>query len=146
MDNYKALKRIIHGSLRYEFDGTELTLTGYYDGNQVKLDFENMTEDILDDLASEPVGYRDAMRIFRASKEYMFKGTELVVRDYYKGDAVRLDFENMTEDMLKTLMPEEDMDDDFDIEHDDDLDYAYDNDFAFAVNNMSAKPESALVC
>lgn len=108
MNSYKTAMKIIHGSIRYEFGGehgNELTLSSYYDGTEITLDFDGMTEETFDDLIVNDVEYDDAMRILRGSKEYAFEDTVLVVRSYYTGDEIRLDLDNLTDEMLEELMP-----------------------------------------
>ena len=46
--------RVIRGSKRYEFDGTVLTITDYYDSrNKVVLDLSFLTEDMLRELSPD---------------------------------------------------------------------------------------------
>lgn len=47
--------RLINGSKRYEFTGTVLTITDYYDSrNTIQLDLGKLTPDMLADLQPEP--------------------------------------------------------------------------------------------
>lgn len=153
MGSYNTAMKIIHGSKRYEFGGehsNELTLSGYYDGSEITFDFDSMTEETFDNLIVNDVEYSDAMRILRGSKEYQFEDTVLVVREYYTGSEVRLDLDNLTEEMVEELIPygefsEFDDDDEhkirtalggWDKSIDDDL---TDDDFTDAVNDVTEK-------
>ena len=51
---YEIFLSIIHGSVRYEIDGTVLTLTGYYTGKEVKIDLAKITPDMLEKIAADP--------------------------------------------------------------------------------------------
>lgn len=126
MISYKTMMHIVHGSKRYKFDGTELTLSDYYDGTEAKFDFGAMTEETFGDLVTNDVEYKKAMRILRGSKEYQFEGTELTVKDYYTGDAVNIEFANMTEEMFEELAMEEEMEEELDDDLDDDFSDAVD--------------------
>lgn len=55
MDIYEFL-RLINGSLRYEIDGTILTLTGYYSGKAIRLDLSKITADMLEEITVEADG------------------------------------------------------------------------------------------
>jgi len=52
--DYETFLSIIHGSVRYEIDGTVLTLTGYYTGKEVKIDLSKITPDMLEEIAADP--------------------------------------------------------------------------------------------
>lgn len=51
---YELLQQIIHGSVRYEINGTVLTLTGYYTGKEVKIDLAKITPEMLDEIVADP--------------------------------------------------------------------------------------------
>ena len=51
--DFSEVMQIIHGSKRYEFHGSVLTVTGYYTGERVKLDLSNLTEEMLEELAPD---------------------------------------------------------------------------------------------
>lgn len=114
MTDYTSAMRILHGSIRYEFDGTRLTLSDYYSGNEMVLDFENMTEEMFEEIGDEDVQYDDAMRILRGSKRYEFEDSILTVSDYRTGDEVKINLGQMTEEMYEEMSCEEDLDEDFD--------------------------------
>lgn len=42
--------RLINGSKEYRFEGSVLTITGYYSGKRVSLDLSLMTEEMLEEL------------------------------------------------------------------------------------------------
>lgn len=48
--DFSEVMQIIHGSKRYEFHGSVLTITGYYTGKEVKIDFSRLTEEMLEEL------------------------------------------------------------------------------------------------
>lgn len=52
--DYETFLSIIHGSVRYEIDGTVLTLTGYYTGKEVKIDLSKITPDMLEEITAGP--------------------------------------------------------------------------------------------
>lgn len=45
---------IINGSKEYKFDGTVLTVKGYYTGEEIKLDLSKLTEEMLEELQPDP--------------------------------------------------------------------------------------------
>lgn len=52
MDFLEAME-VLKGSKQYEFDGTVLTVTGYYTGKQVRLDLSKLTEEMIEELVPE---------------------------------------------------------------------------------------------
>lgn len=54
---------------------------------------------------------RTALQIINGSKEYSFKGTILTVKNYYTGQAIKLDLGRLTEEILEELQPEPDEED-----------------------------------
>lgn len=52
MDAVK-LMRLLNGSMRYEFNGSILTITGYYSGDEVKLDLSRLSDEMLEELIVE---------------------------------------------------------------------------------------------
>lgn len=46
----RFLESTLRGSMRYEFEGTVLTLTQYYSGKSIRLDLGNITEEMLEEL------------------------------------------------------------------------------------------------
>ncbi len=131
MVDYKTMMRMLGGSFSYEFDdGMQLTLTDYYSGDEAKLDFENMTEEMFEEMAdTDDIEYDDAMRILRGSKSYEFDQSTLEVSDYHTGDTVRLDLSLMTEDMYEELSCDEE----------------YDNDFEDSINSMDMEAENEVL-
>lgn len=51
---YSEFHQMIQGGLRYEINGTELTLTAYWSGQQVTLDLGAIDEEMFELLVSEP--------------------------------------------------------------------------------------------
>jgi hypothetical protein len=51
--NINDFLRLINGSIRYEFEGTKLTITGYYSGKGITLDLSKMTEEMLEELTAD---------------------------------------------------------------------------------------------
>lgn len=49
-NNFKTFTEVLQGSKCYEFNGTILTLTGYYSGRQIKLDLSLLDEETLEKL------------------------------------------------------------------------------------------------
>ena len=47
MEDIKTLQKIINGSKEYSFNGTVLTIKGYYTGESIKLDLSLVDEKIL---------------------------------------------------------------------------------------------------
>lgn len=121
MASYKTFMEIIHGSMQFEFcEDMQLTVSGYWSGDEAALDFRNMDEEMFEELRdeamSEDIGYDDAMRILAGSKTYEFDEKVLSVTDYNTGDELRLDLNVLTEEMyemLKAEEPDDDMEDDF---------------------------------
>lgn len=110
MVDYDGFCSIIQGSKQYEFEGTTLTLRGFYDSNEAVLDFENMDEHMFEELIEEStdnIDYNKAQNILAGSKEYQFEGTVLSVRDYYTGDKISLNLGLIDEDMYEELKGEE---------------------------------------
>ena len=113
---YKDLQKMIGESFSYQFDeAAKLTLTGYYDGKEIELDFDKMDERIYEDLnaGDTDTEYKDAMRILHGPKTYEFDHSELIVGNYYSCDEVKLNFDFMTEKIFEKLHCTEDLDDDF---------------------------------
>ena len=54
------------------------------------------------------MNFNEAMRIINGSKEFYFEGTELTIKGYYNGKAIKLDLANLDEEMLEQLQPEDD--------------------------------------
>lgn len=52
MDFNEAM-RIINGSKEFYFEGTVLTIKGYYNGKAIKLDLANLDEEMLEQLQPE---------------------------------------------------------------------------------------------
>ena len=50
---YSDFKSMLYGSIEYEFNGTVLTIRGYFDGNGVSLDLSQMSEEAFDDMVIE---------------------------------------------------------------------------------------------
>lgn len=50
MEELSRAMNILHGSIRYEFEGTILTVTGYYSGESISLDLGKLTEEMLEEL------------------------------------------------------------------------------------------------
>ena len=46
----QLLESTLRGSMRYEFNGTVLTLTQYYSGKSIKIDLGNINEEMLEEL------------------------------------------------------------------------------------------------
>lgn len=119
MSRYDTFMKILYSSKEYEFDDTVLTISSYYNGNSVKLDFENMTEEMYEylDETDINVGYYDAMRILRGSKQYEFPMQDnpsvLVVSDYHIGDEVKLNLGMMSEEMFDEMSCGDDLYDGF---------------------------------
>lgn len=53
MSNLEKLQRILRASKRYEMNGSILTLTHYYTGEEIKLDLSQMSEETLEDMVVE---------------------------------------------------------------------------------------------
>lgn len=51
---YETFLQIIHGSVQYEIDNGVLTLTGYYTGNEVKIDLNKITPEMLEEIVADP--------------------------------------------------------------------------------------------
>lgn len=51
--DYRTFREIIGGSKQYEFDGTVLTVTGYYTGKRVRIDLSKVTPDMLDEILAD---------------------------------------------------------------------------------------------
>lgn len=68
---YKDAMRILRSSKRYEFDGTQLTVSDYHIGDEVKLDLGRMTEEMYDDLSCEELydDFEDAVNLMDAESE-----------------------------------------------------------------------------
>ena len=49
----RDFQRIINRSMRYEFDGTVLTVTDWHTGQHVSIDLSMMTDEIFEELAFE---------------------------------------------------------------------------------------------
>lgn len=113
---YRDLQKMIGESFSYRFDeAAKLTLTGYYDGKEIELDFDKMDERTYEDLnaGDTDTEYKEAMRILHGPKTYEFDHSELIVGDYYSCDEVKLNFDFMTEKIFEKLHCTEDLDDDF---------------------------------
>lgn len=50
MSKFDEFRRIINGSMAYEFDGTVLELTGYYSGKRIRIDLSAIDEEMFDEL------------------------------------------------------------------------------------------------
>lgn len=110
MVDYDGFRDIIQGSNSYEFDNTKLTLTGFFTGNEAVLDFENMDEDMFEELVEEStdnIDYRKAQKILAGSKQYEFEDTVLSVTDYFTGDNVKLDLGRIDKYMYEGLKADE---------------------------------------
>lgn len=110
MVDYDRFRDIIQGSNSYEFDNTKLTLTGFFTGNEAVLDFENMDEDMFEELVEEStdnIDYRKAQKILAGSKQYEFEDTVLSVTDYFTGDNVKLDLGRIDKYMYEGLKADE---------------------------------------
>ena len=46
-------KRILNGSIRYEIERGELTITGYYTGESVTIDLNYLTDEMFEELLVE---------------------------------------------------------------------------------------------
>lgn len=55
---------------------------------------------------------QDLLHILRGSKEYEFNGTVLTITPYYGGESVKLDLSLINEEMLETLIVEDDDEED----------------------------------
>ena len=53
MENLEKLKRILHGSKQFTFNGCKLILMGYYTGEEVILDLSKIDETMLSILISD---------------------------------------------------------------------------------------------
>jgi hypothetical protein len=53
MATINEVRRILGGSTQFQLRDGILTVTGYYTGNSFKLDLNNLTEEILEELAPE---------------------------------------------------------------------------------------------
>ena len=53
MADLEKVLKILNGSVRYELHGGVLTLTGYYTGEEVKLDLNKLTEETLEELTPD---------------------------------------------------------------------------------------------
>lgn len=51
-DNMEKLKRILRDSKRYEMQGSILTLTHYYTGEEIKLDLSQISEETLEEMTA----------------------------------------------------------------------------------------------
>lgn len=51
--NIEEFTALINGSKQYRFDGTVLTVTGYYTGKQIRLDLSKIDEEMLEALIAE---------------------------------------------------------------------------------------------
>ena len=49
----EILQRILRNSKRYEMNGSVLTLTHYYTGEEIKLDLSQMSEEALEEMTPE---------------------------------------------------------------------------------------------
>lgn len=115
MTDYRGFREIVGGSKSFEFDDMQLTLTGFFSGKYAIIDFNNMDEDMFDELNVGEKDYDDTMRILAGSKQYEFDEDDiakLIVSDYYTGDKTVLDLSQVTEDMYENLKAEV-LDDDF---------------------------------
>lgn len=114
MINYQRAMRILHGSKSYDFDDTKLTIVNL-DGEEMRLDFENMTKGMYEKISNCGTSYHDAMRILRGATHYEFGRdiiSEFIVLDDFSEDKVRMDLSLVTEEMYEELVCEEDIDDD----------------------------------
>lgn len=50
MANLDDFLSIIRGSMEYEFDGTVLTVTGYYSGKRASIDLGELNEEMFDSM------------------------------------------------------------------------------------------------
>ena len=53
MRNLEKLHRILNASKRYEMNGSVLTLTHYYTGEEIKLDLSKLDEEVLEEIMVE---------------------------------------------------------------------------------------------
>lgn len=53
MANVHDFKRMIRGSMRYEFYDTVLTITGWYSGKSISIDLGELTEEMFEELVVE---------------------------------------------------------------------------------------------
>lgn len=51
--DYRTFREIIGGSKQYEFDGTVLTVTGYYTGKRVRIDLSKVTPEMMDEILAD---------------------------------------------------------------------------------------------
>ncbi|MBQ3988883.1 MAG: hypothetical protein II629_09010 [Ruminococcus sp.] len=51
--DYRTYREIIGGSKQYEFDGTVLTVTGYYTGKSVRIDLSKVTPEMMDAILAD---------------------------------------------------------------------------------------------
>lgn len=51
--DYREFTEIIRGSKQYEFNGTVLTVTGYYTGKRVRIDLSMIDPDMLEEIIVE---------------------------------------------------------------------------------------------
>ena len=47
------LRRLLNGSIRYEFDGSVLEVQSYWSGKSIKLDLYRITDEMLEELIVE---------------------------------------------------------------------------------------------
>lgn len=52
-ERFRLFKRIIRSSMVYEFDGTVLQLTDYYNGKTISIDLDLIDEEIFEELIVE---------------------------------------------------------------------------------------------
>lgn len=50
MDKFKMFQRIIRGSMRYEFEGTMLTVTDWHTGQSISIDLAELSRDAFEDI------------------------------------------------------------------------------------------------
>ncbi len=53
MATNEEFQHIINGSMQYEFDGSVLTVTGYFSGKQVSIDLGLLTDEMFEELVVE---------------------------------------------------------------------------------------------
>lgn len=117
-DPYYTMKSILNGPFAYDLNGTELTLTSYSDGSEVKLDFANMDDQAYgnmytSDNSEEGLSRDDAIRTMIGVNDVTFDGSTMSVRNYYTGDEVGLNLDYMYREDFNTLYAGEVQDDEF---------------------------------
>ena len=55
-------QRLLNGSKQYEFEGTVLTITGYYNGKRIAIDLGQLTEEMFEELVVEDEDEDDEKR------------------------------------------------------------------------------------